>query len=132
MAATTKGRIEAGILVFVVFLLGVLLGGLGTHLWGARVWGETRSAPTMRRVPGQFMAAMTQRLQLTPDQQKQFESMLDDTKSKLTNLYAPVDSERDQIRAANRARMRAILTPDQQVQFDQVLKELGPPQNTYH
>jgi hypothetical protein len=110
MAATTRGRFEAGILVFVVFLLGMLLGGVGTHLWGARVWGETRPAPTMKRVPGQFMAVMTQRLQLTPDQQKQFESMLDDTKSKLTSLYGPVDQERDQIRAANRARMRAVLT----------------------
>jgi hypothetical protein len=132
MGTATKGRIEAGILVFVVFLLGVLLGGVGTHLWGARVWGQTPAAPAIKRVPGQFMAVMTQRLQLTPDQQKQFESMLDDTKTRLTNLYAPVDSERDQIRAANRARMRAVLTPDQQLQFDQVLKELGPPQNTYH
>jgi hypothetical protein len=131
MAATTRGRFEAGILVFVVFLLGMLLGGVGTHLWGARVWGETRPAPTMKRVPGQFMAVMTQRLQLTPDQQKQFESMLDDTKSKLTSLYGPVDQERDQIRAANRARMRAVLTQEQQAQFDQVLKELGPPA-TYH
>jgi len=132
MEATTKARKEARILVFVVFLLGMLLGGVGNHLWGARVWGETQPAPAIKRVPGQFIAVMTQRLQLTPDQQKQFESMLDDTKTKLANLYGPVDQERDRIRMENRGRMRAVLTPEQQVQFDEVLKELGPPANTHH
>jgi len=132
MEATTKARKEAGILVLAVFLLGVLLGGVGNHLWGARVWGETPPAPAIKRVPGQFMAVMTRRLQLTPDQQKQFESMLDDTKTKLGNLYGPVDQERDRIRMENRAHMRAVLTPDQQTKFDEVLKELGPPANTHH
>ena len=36
----SKTRREAALLVFVVFLLGVLLGGLGNHLWGERVWGR--------------------------------------------------------------------------------------------
>ena len=35
-----KARREAAALVFVVFLLGVLLGGMGNHLWGSRVWGN--------------------------------------------------------------------------------------------
>lgn len=127
----TKAKSEAGILVLVVFLLGVLLGGVGNHLWGARVWGEAPKPTAIKRVPGQFMAVMTQRLQLTPDQQTQFESILDDTKSRLTTLYGPVDQERDRIRAENRGRMRATLTPEQQIKFDEVLKELGPPSNKH-
>ena len=129
---TVKTKSEAGILVLAVFLLGVLLGGVGTHLWGARVWGETQKVPTVRRVPGQFMAEMTQRLQLTADQQKQLSAMLDDTKAKLSDLYGPVDQERDRIRMENRARMRAALTPDQQIKFDELLKELGPHANPRH
>ena len=43
--AATKARSEAAMLVAVVFLLGILLGGLGTHLWGERVWGVRADAP---------------------------------------------------------------------------------------
>ena len=43
----TKTRREAAFLVTIVFALGVLLGGLGTHLWGERVWGH-QTAPKSR------------------------------------------------------------------------------------
>ncbi len=47
--ATTKARGEAAALVAVVFLLGILLGGVGNHLWGERVWGMRRR-PRRRRI----------------------------------------------------------------------------------
>ena len=34
---SNKARLRSGSLVFVVFLLGILLGGVGDHLWGERV-----------------------------------------------------------------------------------------------
>ena len=38
---------QAALLVLAVFVLGVLLGGFGSHLWGERVWGH--QGPLSRR-----------------------------------------------------------------------------------
>ncbi len=50
-----KKRGEAAVLVVVVFLLGALLGGVGNHVWGERVWGkQTISSPQLRADRRQF------------------------------------------------------------------------------
>lgn len=112
-SARTKS--EAGILVLVVFILGLLVGGVGNHLWGARVWSS--SAPPRRSgpPPGQSMA---QRLQLTPDQQKQMDSIRDDMRTQ----FQADDAKRNVIIMQSRERIRAMLTPDQQVKFDAMIK----------
>jgi Spy/CpxP family protein refolding chaperone len=121
--ATTKARREAAALFFVVFLLGVLLGGVGVHLWGERVWGEPAPVNT-NPTRAQVIAQCTHMLQLTPDQQKQMIAIIDDTRAKWAALYAPLDSKREQIRLDGRAHIRAILTPEQQVKFDDFMHQI--------
>ena len=58
----TKTRREAASLVTIVFALGVLLGGLGTHLWGERVWGH-QTAPKSR---DEIVSRLTHEVDLTP------------------------------------------------------------------
>jgi Spy/CpxP family protein refolding chaperone len=118
----TKARREAAILVFVVFLLGVLLGGVGNHLWGSRVWGNQagHAGPPPNR--DQLLADFTRELELTPDQQKQMGSILDDSRSKFHALDKSLDPQRMQIRDQSRAQMRALLTPEQQPKFDAFLQ----------
>jgi Spy/CpxP family protein refolding chaperone len=113
-----KARREAAVLVFVVFLLGVLLGGVGSHLWGSRVWGNQggRFGPPPTRE--QVLADFTRELELTPDQEKQLGSILDDSKSKFRSLDRSLDPQRMQIRDESRAQMRALLTPEQLPKFD--------------
>jgi hypothetical protein len=120
--ATKNARTEAAALVFVVFLLGLLLGGVGNHLWDERVHGQDQlnTKPTRQQV----LDDLTQRLQLTPDQQTRIAGAIDDTRSKWQALYAPLDAPREQIRRQGRANIRAVLTPDQQVRFDDFLKQL--------
>ncbi|HTX15632.1 MAG TPA: hypothetical protein VMD77_10085 [Candidatus Baltobacteraceae bacterium] len=121
--ATTKARREAAALFFVVFLLGVLLGGVGVHLWGERVLGG--SAPVnINPTRAQVIAQCTHMLQLTPDQQKQMIAIIDDTRAKWAALYAPLDPQKEQIRLDGRAHIRAILTPDQQVKFDDFMRQI--------
>jgi hypothetical protein len=116
-----RARLEAAVLVFVVFLLGLLLGGVGSHLWDERVLGQdVNTKPTRQQV----LDDLTERLQLSPDQQKQIGGMIDDTRAKWQALYAPLDSPREQIRQQGRANIRAVLTPDQQAKFDDFLKKL--------
>jgi hypothetical protein len=119
---TKNARWEAAVLVFVVFLLGLLLGGVGSHLWDERVLGQepVNTKPTRDQVVND----LTQRLQLTPDQQKQVAAMIDDTRAKWQALYAPLDAPREAIRQQGRANIRGVLTPDQQLKFDDFLKRL--------
>jgi hypothetical protein len=117
---TTKARSEAAMLVAVVFLLGVVLGGLGTYLWGQRVWGM-RSGP---RSHAQIVADLTRELELTQEQQKQLSAITEDTQAKWRALYSPLDAHREQIREQSRERIRAILTSDQQPKFDQFMQRL--------
>jgi hypothetical protein len=120
-AKTTNGsktRREAAVLVFVVFLLGLLVGGVGNHLWGERVWG--RSEPTRQGPPprAQVVNDLTRDLQLTPDQQQKIGAIIDDTRAQML-------SQHEKIRQEGRTRIRAILTADQQAKFDQFLQRIN-------
>jgi Spy/CpxP family protein refolding chaperone len=125
---TNNARVEAAVLVFVVFVLGILLGGVGSHLRDERVEGQvqaqTAAQLNLKPTRNERVNDLTQRLQLTPEQQKQVGAVFDDTVSKWQALYAPLDTAHEQIRQQGRANIRAILTPDQQVKFDEFLKQL--------
>ena len=118
----TKARSEAAILVAVVFLLGVLLGGLGNHLWGERVWGMRADIPSSQQK--HLDAQLTQELDLSPDQQKQLHIVVEETQAKWRALYGPLEGQRAQIRKEIRDDMRAILTAEQQLKFDAFMKRL--------
>jgi Spy/CpxP family protein refolding chaperone len=125
---SNNARLEAAVLVFVVFLLGILLGGVGGHVWDERAEGQvqaqTAAQLNLKPTRDQRVNDLTQRLQLTPEQQKQVGAVFDDTVSKWKALYTPLDAEHEQIRQQGRANIRAILTPDQQIKFDDFLKQL--------
>jgi Spy/CpxP family protein refolding chaperone len=118
----TKKRSEAAVLVAVVFLLGALLGGVGNHVWGERVWGK--QTPTAAAAHGQIVGDLTRELQLTPDQQKQLGSIVDDTRAQWRALYASVGAQHEQIRQQGRDRIRAILTPDQKSKFEDFMHHI--------
>lgn len=123
-ASPNKTRTEAALLVFVVFLLGLLVGGLGSHLWGERVWGHPPTAHTRPPSREQIVTNLTQQLELTPDQQKQISSIIDDTRSQVHAIYAPVDAQHEQLRLQGRVRIRAVLTPEQQPKFDALMQRI--------
>jgi hypothetical protein len=121
-----NARLEAAALVFVVFVLGLLLGGVGSHLWDEHVQGNGRPTAQINTKPtrDQVINSLTQRLRLTPDQQKQVIVVIDDTRAKWQALYASGDAEHEQIRQQARASIRAVLTPDQQVEYDDYMRQM--------
>jgi flagellar biosynthesis chaperone FliJ len=123
---TKNARKEAAALVFVVFLLGLLLGGVGNHLWDERVHGQEQANTQVNTKPTrqQVVDDLNQRLQLTPDQQTKIAAQIDSTRSRWAALYAPLDAPREEIRKEGRANIRAVLTPEQQLKFDDFLKVL--------
>jgi hypothetical protein len=134
---SSKTRREAALLVLVVFLLGLLVGGVGNHLWGERVWGRqqlgSHQGPPSRQ---EIVNKLAAELQLTPDEQKQIGPIIDDTRAQIRAIYEPVDAQHEKIRQQGRARIRAVLTPEQQPKFDQFLQRMdeqrkkdAPPQH---
>jgi Spy/CpxP family protein refolding chaperone len=118
----TKTRGEATVLVIVVFLLGALLGGVGNHVWGDRVWGKQPSLAHPTR--DQLVSSLTHELQLNADQQQQLGAIIDDTRSQIHAVYAPVDAQRETLRQNGRNRIRAILTPEQKPKFEAFMQHL--------
>jgi len=110
----TKG--EAGLLVLVVFILGLLVGGVGNHLWGAHVWGSGPQHGAGRPAPPPPISKV---LGLSPEQQKQLDAIFSDTHPQ----FQALDAQRNALRLQTRAKIRAILTPDQQVKFDAMIKD---------
>src|ERR1700722_10717869 len=121
----TKARREAALLVLIVFLLGVLLGGVGNHLWGSRVWGQGGHSGPPGPPPNreQVLANFTKQLELTPDQEKQLGNILDDSRAKFKALNESLDPKRMEIGDESRAQMRALLTPDQLPKFDAYMQQ---------
>lgn len=122
------------LLVAAVFVLGIALGGVGTHLWDAR------AIPS--RHPG-IVQQLREDLQLSPEQAKQVDAVLNDDRTKWRALdvqrhaewdpkYAVLDTQRhaewdpkfDQVRQQGRNSIRAILTPEQRPKFEAFLKHL--------
>jgi Spy/CpxP family protein refolding chaperone len=118
----TKTRSEAALLVIVVFLLGALLGGVGNHLWGERVWGKQISAGHPTR--DQLVSELTQELRLTPEQEQQLAAIIDDTRGQIRAVYEPADAQREELRHKGRDRIRAILTPEQKPKFEAFMAHL--------
>ena len=122
---SNKTRREAALLVFVVFLLGLLVGGVGNHLWGERVWG--RQEPPAHVGPpsrAQLVSAFTRELQLTPEQQDKIGAIIDDTRTQVRALYSPLDAQHEKIRQQCRDRIRAVLTPEQSPKFDAFMQRI--------
>src|SRR6202046_1153075 len=118
----TKKRGEAALLVFVVFLLGALLGGVGNHVWGERVWGKQtiNTLPTRNQIVGD----LTRDLQLTPDQQQQLGSIVDDTRAQWRTLYTTIEPRHEQIRGKSRNPIRGRVNPDQKPKFEEFMHRI--------
>lgn len=104
----------------VVFVLGIALGGVGTHLWDARVLVSHRHHSMVRELKDQ--------LHLTSAQAGQYDAFVGEARTKFHALDAQEHSEwdpkDDQVRQQWREKTRAILTADQKTIFDAFVKKL--------
>jgi Spy/CpxP family protein refolding chaperone len=118
-----RGNRKAFLLVCVLFVLGVALGSVGTYLVTSHVSAARLQSATTHG-PGHAMAMFTRDLNLTPDQQSQIQSILNDTRSKYADLHQKLDPEYEQVRQLGREHIRQILTPDQRPKFEELLRQI--------
>ena len=118
-----QGSRKAFLLVFVVFVLGIALGSVGTYVVTTRVLAA-RPQATLAHNPGHTMAMFTSDLNLNPDQQKQIQAILNDTRARYAALHEKLDPEYEQVRQEGRERIRQVLTPEQRPKFEDLLRQM--------
>jgi len=110
-----KWRLIAG--VALVFILGVLAGSLGTHLyqrqWAERFWKD----PAARR--DVFLQRLTRELQLTDEQQKELKVIVEEVDQKLQALRRESRAEIKGVIDESFTRMKEKLSPDQQKRLEE-------------
>jgi Spy/CpxP family protein refolding chaperone len=119
MENKATGR-KAAFLVLLVFLLGIAIGGLADHFWGGRVW-RVHAGPRGR---DRIFSQLTHDLDLSPAQQKQLATIIDDTRARFQALREPLRPQEEVIRQQSRDRIRAILTPEQLPKFEESLHRI--------
>ena len=116
-----QGNRKAVFLVFLVFALGIALGAVGTYVVTTRVLAA--HSPTARG-PANTMALFTKDLNLSPEQQKQIEAILNDTRARYADIHKRDDPEYDKTRQEGRDRIRQVLSPEQGPKFEELLLKM--------
>jgi hypothetical protein len=120
---TNQGSRKAFLLVFVLFVLGVGLGSVGTYLVTMRVQAA-RPQATLAHNPAHTMAMYTRDLNLNADQQSQIQAILSDMRARYAALHEKLDPEYEQVRQQGREQIRQLLTPDQRPKFEDLLRQI--------
>jgi hypothetical protein len=108
-------------LLFLVLVLGIALGAVGTVVVNRRVYGARLRGPEATPRP---INRLTQDLSLTPDQVTQVVGILDGMQSKYDVIRQQMGPQFDQVRQQGREQIRQLLTPDQQPKFDDFLRRV--------
>ncbi|HEX5423757.1 MAG TPA: hypothetical protein VFW94_09430 [Candidatus Acidoferrales bacterium] len=122
----TRTRREALVLLLVVFVLGLLVGGVGNHFWGQTVWGSRQDHPVRTGPPSRskIVDDFTRELQLTTDQQKQLGTIIDQTRAEWAAQHEANQQRHEAIRQEAHTRIRAILTPAQVPEYDAFMQRI--------
>jgi Spy/CpxP family protein refolding chaperone len=119
--ATAKQR--AAVWVAVVFLLGVLLGGVVGYVFAHHpVSANAPLSPQERRA--QKVEELTRVANLTPEQRQQLEAILTQLHGEYKALHEQSDAQIDQARQKGRNQIRAILTAEQKPKFEEFLRKM--------
>ena len=109
--------------LLLVFLCGALAGALTMRFgFHARVqnpvsyWAEGGKNASLHRFETE--------LNLTPEQSKEMESMLDD----FVQYYDTIQAQMDEVRANGKSRILRVLTPEQRKKFEKMLGGLNSKQ----
>jgi Spy/CpxP family protein refolding chaperone len=117
-------RVRIIIVLIAVLLIGCLLGVAGLHLWEERLSGSgglgllTRENGHSNKLIGL--------LQLTPEQQTQYKTILQDTRREVEANRAEMQRKLVGIRDQANVRIVSILNEEQKKKFEQYLKDAGP------
>jgi Spy/CpxP family protein refolding chaperone len=115
---------KAALWVGVVFVLGVILGGVLGYSFSGRTHGDMRSPLSDSARRAQKVEQLTKELGLTPDQQKKLDEVLTEVQAKFKAIHEADQPEIEAARKVARDEIRALLTPEQLPKFEEHLRKL--------
>ncbi|SRR5579884_3763815 len=120
---------RASLYLLLIFLCGTVTGVVGMNLWSYwRPRVASANADTAPYSAQHTVERFTRELDLTPEQAKQLNGILDDTH----RAYRVKQSEVEAIRQQGRNRIREMLTGDQRVKYEAFLAQLDQSRRKRH
>lgn len=120
-------RVSALSAVAALFLVGVLVGALGMHLYhvGATPGGSPPPEPGHGRGPwalvsGRFLERLNHELDLTPEQRDEIERLVLQSRRELEELRSELRPRVEESMRQTRDRIREVLTAEQARIFDEM------------
>ncbi len=113
------GSRRAVVYLALVFVLGFACGALATYWAEKNAWFH--SGEKEDHSPLQWL---TRELDLTPEQQKELEPILDKTGREYYRLFEKVRPEFEAIREETRGKIRALLTEAQRAKFEELVRKI--------
>jgi Spy/CpxP family protein refolding chaperone len=118
-SATRKAALWVGL----IFLLGTALGGTLGYVFAHRVSAAPAQLTDAQR-RAQKVQRLTQELTLTPEQQKQMDTIMISVQAQYKAIHQSTDPQINETRQKGREQIRAILTPEQKPKFEEFLRRL--------
>jgi Spy/CpxP family protein refolding chaperone len=120
-----RTRSTALLLVLIVFVLGIAVGALGMYTARNRVLGATVHQPLPpEKARARRVAELTKELDLSPEQQKQLDTILAQMHAQYAAVHDQENAQREQVSKQGRDQIRAILTAEQAPKFNDFLQRL--------
>jgi periplasmic protein CpxP/Spy len=123
MSDTTATR-KAALWVGVVFLLGAALGGMLGYVFAHHTAMAAPAQRTDSEKRAQKVQRLTQELNLSPDQQKQLDTIMASVQAQYKAIHQSTDPQINEVRQKGREQIRAILTSEQKPKFEEFLKRI--------
>jgi hypothetical protein len=120
----TPATRKAAIWVVIVFLLGVVGGGMLGYGYAHHSVSAASAPPPEPERRARRVADLTEKLSLTPDQAKQLDAILLKWHGQVKAIHDQSDAQMEQLRQKGRDEVRAILRPDQKPKFEEFLQKL--------
>jgi Spy/CpxP family protein refolding chaperone len=119
---TARGeRKRATLYIVLIFLCGAIAGTVTTNIWkNFGPFGIAAQADSTPRSPRRTVEKFTKELNLTPEQAKQLNEILDETHA----AYHEMETQENVIRQNGRARIREILTAEQRPKYEEILAKI--------
>lgn len=117
------GSRRAVLYLGLVFLLGFALGSLGTYWYYASKRSHRHRAEEISPVRG-ALKWLTRELDLTSEQEKQLEAILDETAQGYYAVFRQVHPQFQAVRQQGRQKIRAILSEEQRAKFEELVRRI--------
>lgn len=108
-----------------MFLLGAFLTGGVLGFTADRYMNRDRVCTTGRGTGNTLTAIMSQRLQLSDEQQVKIDSILDDRSRQYRVVMEPLRPKLDSIKLTAREQMRQALSEEQKAEFEALIQEMS-------